>query len=898
MDALYQGNEAPELVPVNEATDEDHSYFTDLVYAADEDEKLWKPPADSEPMLGFVDQIGTLILPPEDGFDAEDEGATTAREEAEPANPEPTNDGDKEPPNDKPEKKKKRRKRNLDANLTNCRYEAVRRVSRRFGFREVGDDEECNLYWTDFSVSIERVVSMKKWQKVNHFPGMSEICRKDCLARNLNRMFKLFPKDYNIFPKTWTLPADWGDLQQYARLRKNKTYILKPDSGCQGRGIWITKTPKDIKPTENLICQVYLSKPFLIDGFKFDLRLYVLVTSITPLRIFVFKDGLARFTTMPYRDPTVGNVSNVYMHLTNYAVQKHSEKFVRDSEEAGTKRRITTVNCWLIEHGYDIDKIWEDIDDVIIKVLMSGLSVLRHNYKTCFPQHVETSACFEILGFDIMLDRKLRPYVIEVNHSPSFHTDAQIDKEIKEALIWDTLQLANFAAVDRRKCVEEDRRRIKERLLKRPLQKSSREVLDRDMEYYAQMAETYENEHLGNFRRIFPSADSAKYDKFLTANASLYQETAAFKARFEYSKQLREEIRQRKEKLEAILKPKQNKNASQSLRPESPGSRTTVKPRRVGIPKAQPPVAKPRQLTPRHEDSPPASHCAQPIVESEESERIFALEQREIQMRNLGIIEAVHTLLSGTLGVIPTCKPPALPPKSTTSHPPPPKPVEVPTNQTHNGVYVQDILGPNIGANGCELSHINGTRNMAFGPKSPQTKKRQFVPVSHPTETLQPTTVPILPLCPLPDKCSSGDMISRPCTTTLPSTLPPGVSTNPVARARHLFRPCSQATSRYQEIQRKSSDLRSASHKSPSLLGFTGIGGAAIGPKDSPSHWQPCTIKPVEFPTFFPTDIHSARSRRRHLKLDYESTHQVAGEVSRTGKEPVGLNCGSQFSGL
>ncbi|VDL91488.1 unnamed protein product [Schistocephalus solidus] len=82
MDALYQGNEAPELVPVNEATDEDHSYFTDLVYAADEDEKLWKPPADSEPMLGFVDQIGTLILPPEDGFDAEDEGATTAREEA------------------------------------------------------------------------------------------------------------------------------------------------------------------------------------------------------------------------------------------------------------------------------------------------------------------------------------------------------------------------------------------------------------------------------------------------------------------------------------------------------------------------------------------------------------------------------------------------------------------------------------------------------------------------------------------------------------------------------------------------------------------------------------------------------------------------------------------------
>lgn len=46
------------------------------------------------------------------------------------------------------------------------------------------------------------------FQKVNHFPGMSEICRKDLLARNLNRMLKMFPKDYNFFPKTWCIPAE------------------------------------------------------------------------------------------------------------------------------------------------------------------------------------------------------------------------------------------------------------------------------------------------------------------------------------------------------------------------------------------------------------------------------------------------------------------------------------------------------------------------------------------------------------------------------------------------------------------------------------------------------------------------------------------------------------------
>lgn len=76
--------------------------------------------------------------------------------------------------------------------------------------------------------------------------------------------------------------------------------------------------------------------------------------------------------------------------------------------------RITTINRWLIEHGYDIVKLWSDIDDVIIKVLISAHSVLKHNYRACFPNHYRGSACFEILGFDILLDKKLKPYVLEV----------------------------------------------------------------------------------------------------------------------------------------------------------------------------------------------------------------------------------------------------------------------------------------------------------------------------------------------------------------------------------------------------------------------------------------------------------------------------------------------------
>lgn len=46
------------------------------------------------------------------------------------------------------------------------------------------------------------------FQKINHFPGMTEICRKDLLARNLNRMQKLYPTEYSFFPRTWCLPAE------------------------------------------------------------------------------------------------------------------------------------------------------------------------------------------------------------------------------------------------------------------------------------------------------------------------------------------------------------------------------------------------------------------------------------------------------------------------------------------------------------------------------------------------------------------------------------------------------------------------------------------------------------------------------------------------------------------
>ncbi|KAK2903678.1 hypothetical protein Q8A67_008391 [Cirrhinus molitorella] len=199
------------------------------------------------------------------------------------------------------------------------------------------DGEYWMLFWTECSVSLSH---MRHYQKIYHFPGMNEICRKDLLTRNMNHMLKLFPKEYNIFPRSWCLPADYSDFQAYTRAKKHKTYMCKPDSGCQGRGIYRTKSYKDIQPGEHMICQVYISKPFIIDGFKFDLRIYVLVTSCDPFRIFMYNEGLVRFCTTQYTEPTGSNLEDVCMHLTNYAINKHSENFINHSPSFTTDSHL------------------------------------------------------------------------------------------------------------------------------------------------------------------------------------------------------------------------------------------------------------------------------------------------------------------------------------------------------------------------------------------------------------------------------------------------------------------------------------------------------------------------------------------------------------------------------
>jgi tubulin polyglutamylase TTLL6/13 len=404
------------------------------------------------------------------------------------------------------------------------------------------------------------------------------------------------------------------------------------------------------------VVQLYISRPFLVDDFKFDLRVYVLVTSCDPLRVYVYRDGLGRFATIPYREPTHHNLEETCRHLTNYSINKNSQDFIRD-DVSGSKRRLSTVNQWFSDNGYNTGKIWAAVDDVIIKTLVAAHPVLRHNYRSCFPSHTHGSACFEILGFDILLDHKLKAWLLEVNHSPSFHTDSPLDKEVKEGLLSDTFHLLDLRATDRRRCMEEDKRRVQQRLLTRHRTKEESCMEEEERVRSVLRSQAYEERHMGGFRRIYPvrEGEDDTYCRFFEQTSSLCAETAASKARMELARLQRQGIEE-KAKEEERRKTRLGGRGERREKGEEMGE-VQVEEQRVGVRRRVPFRLTSDKQTAGAEESRKTEQPAtaeetretleyEVIDEEEERGRLAGLQVREQLVRNLDLHETLSFLLA------------------------------------------------------------------------------------------------------------------------------------------------------------------------------------------------------------------------------------------------------------
>ena len=187
--------------------------------------------------------------------------------------------------------------------------------------------------------------------------------------------------------------------------------------------------------------QEYIADPLCIEGRKFDLRVYVLVTSFDPLRVYVFREGLCRICTNEY-DLDYNHLDDTFRHLTNFSINKNASAFVAnadaDRDDHGHKWSLSALFDHLDAHGYNVARLWRDMKEVAVKTLIACESEIFSKLQTL---NGRDKCCYEVFGFDMLLNESLYVYLIEVNIYPSMATGSPLDKRIKQTMIADALQI-------------------------------------------------------------------------------------------------------------------------------------------------------------------------------------------------------------------------------------------------------------------------------------------------------------------------------------------------------------------------------------------------------------------------------------------------------------------------
>lgn len=335
----------------------------------------------------------------------------------------------------------------------------------------------AHLVWVVSQEELNNVLSSplrRDNTRVSRIPGMHELCRKASFARLFRDCGNIAPSDAgpgrtNRGLHTWILPYERPPPSAFDR----GPLIVKPDDGSQGAGISIITSSVELDLVAQkmarrgdgvAVVQEYVDRPLLLNGYKFDLRLYVLVLSLSPLRVFLCKEGLVRVCSEPYLEPTDSAAreerlrkNKLTRHLTNYGVSKHNDAHYDDSDDPndgsrGTKRTLSSTMAYLQARGEMSRDVWNDVCRLVRNTTLElgracrderpepelRLETLWNNSPpkssstwpcrapAWNPHNVgdrEKQDCFHLLGLDIIFDEEGTPHVLEANCGPSFNFD-------------------------------------------------------------------------------------------------------------------------------------------------------------------------------------------------------------------------------------------------------------------------------------------------------------------------------------------------------------------------------------------------------------------------------------------------------------------------------------------
>ena len=185
----------------------------------------------------------------------------------------------------------------------------------------------------------------------------------------------------------------------------------------------------------------------------------MLITGFEPIQAYICEEGLARFCTADYKPPTKDNLKNLFMHLTNYSLNKNSENYIPPpdidflEDDSGSKRLLSSL--WKTLKDVDVDEIKAKIADTVRKAVVTLEPYLRHSYHQGVSYEHSEAKNFHLVGFDILLDSKLNAWLMEINANPSFNmflerelpngemekTLSELDKYVKSKVIQEAIRI-------------------------------------------------------------------------------------------------------------------------------------------------------------------------------------------------------------------------------------------------------------------------------------------------------------------------------------------------------------------------------------------------------------------------------------------------------------------------
>jgi hypothetical protein len=223
---------------------------------------------------------------------------------------------------------------------------------------------------------------------------------------------------------------------QRTGILRTPVWITKPIGKSQGKGIYLSTDISLISTAHRVVVQEYITRPFLIGGYKWDIRIYVCITSVEPLTIYLYREGLCRFATEKF---DMNKLTSSFSHLTNASLNKLAPEYTTDKEVIGSgcKWSLKQLRKYFRDIGVSDWLLWQRI------MIMVVATVVSEGLTTGFSWPINKN-CFDFFGFDILVDENLRPWLLEVNYSPGLGGDCEVDEVVKKPMLHELFDLLGY----------------------------------------------------------------------------------------------------------------------------------------------------------------------------------------------------------------------------------------------------------------------------------------------------------------------------------------------------------------------------------------------------------------------------------------------------------------------